>query len=220
MVVADTVPETLLQRIRAYRRGRQFSKAGVTMVHVPRSAGTSLAASIYGTFLGHFTLQDLLSVSPARILALPRFTVVRNPWSRAVSAWSFARAGGGLEPAGELRVRIAHPERYQGSEFASFERFVNDWLARQRLERLDGVFRLQTDYILDRDGKLALDHVGRFEQLPETIAWLSDRLGRKLVPPHANRSEVADYRSYYTPSLRDRVAAIYARDIELLGYDF
>ncbi len=190
------------------------------MIHVPRSAGTSLANSLYGVFLGHFTVQDLLAVSPPAILALPRFTVVRNSWSRAVSAWSFARAGGGQEVAGEQRVRIAHPERYQGADFSSFERFVKDWLGNQPLGRLDGVFRYQSDYILDKNGQLAFDHLGRFEQLPATIEWLSDQLGRRLAPVHANRSDVGDYRSHYTPDLRDRVAAIYAKDIALLGYDF
>lgn len=219
-IAAETVPEPWLQRIRAYRRGRQFGAAGVAMVHVPRSAGTSLGRLIYSAFIGHFTVQDLLAVSSPRILALPRFTVVRNPWSRAVSAWSFARAGGGQELVGERRVRIAHPERYHGAAFASFDGFVNEWLANQAIERLDGVFRQQADYVLDHKGVLAFDHVGRFESLAETIAWLSDQLGQRLEPPHANRSDAGDYRVHYTPQLRDTVAAIYARDNALLGYDF
>jgi chondroitin 4-sulfotransferase 11 len=175
---------------------------------------------LYGTMLGHFNVQDLISVSPKAVLALPRFTVVRNPWSRAVSAWFFARAGGGLMEPGQPHVRIRQPDHYRIPEFASFDSFVNDWLAARRLESLDVVFRQQSDYVLDRAGTLAFDHVGRFENLADTIAWLSECLGRNFALPHTNHSEAGDYRQHYTPQLRQRVAEIYARDVELLGYDF
>lgn len=219
-LAADMLPDPLLRKIWVHRRRRHFLDAGVAMVHVPRSAGTSLSTTLYGTMLGHFTVQDLISVGSEAILALPRFTVVRNPWSRAVSAWSFARAGGGRAVAGQPRVPIAHPELYRCPAFASFDRFVNEWLASQRLETLDVVFRPQADYVQDRDGTMAFDHVGRFEQLGDTLGWLSDTLGRKFATHHTNSSEAGDYRQYYTPELRHRVAEVYARDIALLGYDF
>jgi hypothetical protein len=97
---------------------------------------------------------------------------------------------------------------------------VNEWLAAQRLESLDVVFRQQSDYIVDREGTLSFDHVGRFENLADTISWLSGHLGRDLALPHTNHSDAGDYRQLYTPQLRKRVAEIYARDVELLGYDF
>jgi chondroitin 4-sulfotransferase 11 len=209
-----------LRKIWAYRRRRHFRKAGVAMVHVPRSAGTSLSTMLYGTMLGHFTVQDLLSVSAADVLALPRFTVVRNPWSRAVSAWSFARNGGGLMEPGLPRVPIRQPELYRIPAFASFNSFVNEWLAAKHLESLDVVFRQQSDYVLDQEGTLAFDHVGRFENLADTISWLSDRLGRDFALPHTNHGNAGGYRQHYTPQLRQLVAEIYAQDVELLGYDF
>ena len=217
----DLLPDPLLQQIRAYRRTPQYRAAGIVMIHVPRTAGTSLGRALYHAFLGHFTIQDLQRVAPQDVLALPRFTVVRNPWSRAVSAWSFAKAGGGEANEGVRPVFIARPEQYQIPAFECFERFVHEWLASQDLARLDGIFRQQCDYVLDKDGALPFDHVGRLEHLDETLAWLSQRLGRDLDALHHNRSrDGLDYRKFYTPALRDAIAQIYARDIEVLGYDF
>ncbi|WP_158007886.1 hypothetical protein [Methyloceanibacter marginalis] len=42
----------------------------------------------------------------------------------------------------------------------------------------------------------------------------------ELALPKTNVSESGDYRSYYTPDLRDRVAEWYAPEIKLLGYAF
>lgn len=214
------VPEPLLQRLRAWRRRDDFRRAGVVLVHVPRTAGTSLAQALYGRFVGHFSLADLMAVAPRDVLALPRFAIVRNPWDRLVSAWSFARAGGGSGGDGSGRVTIHHPEQYQGAEFASFERFVNEWLAGRELASLDGVFRQQISYLRLRDGTMPLSHLGRLETMGETESWLGEVLGRPVRLGRANASERSDYRSYYTPQLRDLVGEIYADDIAALGYDF
>ena len=93
--MVDLVSESWLQRLRAWRRRNDFRKAGVVLIHVPRTAGTSLALELYGRFVGHFSLADLCAVSAPDVLALPRFAIVRNPWDRLVSAWAFAKAGGG-----------------------------------------------------------------------------------------------------------------------------
>jgi hypothetical protein len=216
--LVSVAPEALLRHLRARRRSTLFREAGVAFVHVPRTAGTSAASAIYGRFIGHFGLADLLAAAPADVLALPRFTLVRNPWDRLVSAWSFARAGGGRSEFGMIRMH--RPELYAGPEFASFAGFVETWLAARHIEQLDGVFRPQHGYLLDTAGSMDFSHVGRIEALGETEAWLSDTLGRRITLGAQNASERTPYRDYYTPALRDRVAAIYARDIALLGYDF
>lgn len=203
-----------MQRIRARRRARQFREAGVAFIHVPRTAGTSIARTLYQAFIGHFGLSDLLAVAPEDVLALPRFTIVRNPWDRAVSAWSFARTGG------SRLVPVSNPGQYQAPAFENFERFVIEWLSAVPVEQRDGIFRPQYRYVLDAEGTLNFSHCGRLEALAETEAWLSDVCERRIAFAALNASERDDYRSYYTPEARDAVARIYARDIALLGYDF
>lgn len=216
-VVAST-PEPVLQRIRARRRANCFRAAGVVFVHVPRTAGTSITSALYGRFIGHFGLVDLLAVAPADVLALPRFTIVRNPWDRLVSAWSFASAGGGASH--HAAIRVHNPEQYAVPEFATFERFVEEWLPAHDPKHIDGIFRPQQDYVLDRQGKLDFDHCGRLESLAATEEWLSDTLHRPIAFTRQNASARTSYRDYYTPRLRDLVARMYAADIALLNYEF
>jgi len=216
--VIAVVPEEPLQKVRAYRRTSNFREAGVVFVHVPKAAGTSLSDALYGRIIGHFGIQDVLDYCPKDVLALPRFAVVRNPWDRLVSAWAFARAGSG---AGDgVKARIRNARRYSAPVFATFDTFLTDWLANQDLNRLDPVFRPQAAYARAADGTMPFDHIGRVERLPETIAWLSERLGRELPLRRVNASNHKDFRTYYTPATKAVVARLYADDVEAFGYDF
>jgi hypothetical protein len=216
--LVSSTPEVVLQRLRARRRADLFRATGVVFIHVPRTAGTSVTSALYGRFIGHFGLADLMAVSSADVLALPRFTIVRNPWERLVSAWSFARAGGGMGEHGAVQVQ--HPEQYAIAAFTSFESFVEDWLAARRPDELDGIFRPQHAYLLDGEERAEFTHMGRLEDIATTENWVSEVMGRNVCFTRQNASLHQSYRDYYTPRLRDRVAAIYARDIALLGYDF
>ena len=216
--LVSRAPESLLQQLRAFRRAELFRATGVAFVHVPRTGGTSVAGAIYGQFIGHFGLADLKAAAPADVVALPRFTFVRNPWDRAVSAWAFARAGGGDSKFGTIRIN--HPQRYAGPAFGSFESFVEGWLGARPLDRRDGVFRPQSRYLLDARGEMDFSHVGRTEAMANTEAWLSDLLHRRVELRCENASERLSYRTYYTPRLRNLVGDAYAEDVALLGYDF
>ena len=204
--------------MRAHQRGPVFLHAGIAFIHIPRSAGTSVTDALYGRFIGHFTVRQLMWVGGAQVLALPRFTIVRNPWDRLVSAYEFVRAGAGLN--GPSVVQVAHAERYQTKAFASFERFVEEYLNTHDPLGMDGVFRPQTYYALNNAGDAPFSHIGRFENISETASWLSETLGRDIALPHFNATLRNDYRTYYTPHLRDLVARIYARDIAAFNYDF
>jgi hypothetical protein len=197
------------------------------MIHVPRAAGTSISVQVYGRFIGHFSVQDLDLVAPRDVRSLPRFAVVRNPWDRLVSAWSFARRNPALEANSsdlsqdyEPNVRILNGQRYQIPEFETFERFVNDWLLARDLQRLDGVFRPQACFVRNAKGGLPLDFLGRFENLDLTEAWLADVTGSQIRLPHFNAASSVDYRSCYTPRLKNLVGDLYGDDVAAFGYDF
>jgi hypothetical protein len=133
---------------------------------------------------------------------LPCFTVVRNPWSRAVSSWQWNMQEKGL-PA------------------CTFEEFLRMPLAgmteQQRFHTLP-----QWRHVADEHGQVDyLAHIGRLEQIDTTRAWLADTLGlpRGETLPHLKRSGSGDdYRQHYSPATRALVAETYRRDFELFGY--
>ncbi len=192
-----------------------FRDAGIVFIHVPRTAGLSITRAIYhSTVWCHFTLPQLLRHADKDILELPRFSIVRNPWERTVSAYHFAKRGGVPDGA-----QIQHPERYRGKEFETFDRFVREYLGHRNVGKLDGVFRPQT-YYLGRESKNSFDYIGDFDRLPETEQWLSETLGRPIRLPKSNSTDHLDYRTYYSDETRDVIARAYRADIEMFGFQF
>ncbi len=193
-----------------------FRKAGLVYVHVPRTGGTSVSETVFDSWIDHFTLREQLATLPADLLAMPRFTVVRNPWERALSSWSFASAGTGHD----ARIYVENRHLYRVPEFRTFERFVLDWLPAQDPRKLDPLFRPQTHFLLDDAASLPYDHIGRLEQLSATEGWLNRQLGKSIQFPHYNRSVHGQYRECYSTEMRDKIGQIYAEDIAHLGYAF
>jgi len=145
--------------------------------------------------------RKLRIIDEVRRKGIPSFTVVRNPWSRAVSSWKWCMQEKGLAPC-------------------SFEEFL-----RIPLERMTEQQRFHTlpqwRHVVDGEGRIDyLDHVGRLERLDETRDWLAAtlRLPREDSLPHLKRSGSEDYRQHYTPQTRALVAELFRRDFELFGY--
>lgn len=62
--------------------------------------------------------------------------------------------------------------------------------------------------------------IGRTETLGQDWQVIRRRLGIDVDLPTRMRSVHRPYREYYDAETRDLVAGIYARDIEMFGYEF
>jgi hypothetical protein len=83
------------------------------------------------------------------------------------------------------------------------------------------LFQPQHQLLVDAEGRLLADDVGRVEQMQESYDRMCARIG---IPSAAlgkvNSSSRGDWRRYYDQPLADGVAELYRRDLELFGYDF
>ena len=211
------IPEGLRMGQLVLRRAVALQHAGVIFVHIPKNGGTSINNAVYGRFMGHFRVRDIERVRPNLLRSLPSFAVSRNPWARAYSAWSFAREGAAMKDG----VQIRNPVRYQALEFASFERFVLEWLPSRDLNREDYVFRPQSQFLLNRRGETGVSHLGRIEDPGSYLPFLEEALGRRIEIRHLNRTaDSFRYREAYTLEMRDSITRCYAADLEKLDYDF
>ncbi len=145
--------------------------------------------------------RKLRIIAEVKRKGIPCFTVVRNPWSRAVSSWKWNMQEKGLAPC-------------------SFEEFLRMPLAgmteQQRFHTLP-----QWRHVADENGEVDyLAHVGRLENIEATRDWLASTLGlpRGDALPHLKQSSSDDYRQHYTPATRALVAETFRRDFELFGY--
>jgi hypothetical protein len=75
------------------------------------------------------------------------------------------------------------------------------------------------------DGRIAVDHVGRYEDLPAELERFAARVGLPEVPslPRAKgefRSDRRHYSEILGPEERDQIARLFAAEIEAFGYTF
>ncbi|NIA68516.1 sulfotransferase family protein [Pelagibius litoralis] len=87
-----------------------------------------------------------------------KFAIVRNPWDRAVSIYKYS----------------GHHKK------CSFRDFVHNHLPGSMWQDRHWFVGPQTDFICDRDGKLAVDFLGRFENLKSDFKKICAHVG---LPP-------------------------------------
>ncbi|MFA3918274.1 sulfotransferase family 2 domain-containing protein [Ruegeria hyattellae] len=210
-------------------RGRSY-----IFVHIPKTGGTSLALALEaramkddiligdtpkarrrrqrqqtlpasGRLWKHATLRDIDGVVSGDELGdFFVFTLVRNPWDRAVSYYHWLREQRFGHPAVTLAKRL------------EFEAFVQhpDTLAAFRSHPFASYMRDAAG--VDR-GSLYI----RIEHFKADATTLWQHLGFEVVMSHTNRSErLADYRRYYTPPMVDAIAGACADDIHRMQYQF
>ena len=193
-------------------------------VHIQKTGGNSVRTALGGDIFDarkHFRARELREYyGRATWDSCFKFSFVRNPWDRLVSWWSMIDNSQGL-------CRSAHNRQTSFSATCSSEpQSFEEFLLRCDDEIVDSdgrknIFRNQIDYLVDDDGAIIVDYIGRFERLQEGFDEISRRLGRAPVAlPRTNASEHAALREYYTPAMADIVARRYARDIEQFGYRF
>ena len=159
------------------------------------------ALSRWHRFPKHIDVQTLRERIPEQQFAdCFKFAFVRNPWDWQVSLFHFGRASRNTHQVAEYRA------------LDGFDAYVH-W----RRERGQ---RSQKSFISDKSGDIAVDFVGRFENLDCDFKVVCERLGIEAKLPHLNASERTRYQDYYTPETRDIIGELFKEDIETFGYRF
>lgn len=207
---------------------------GYVFVHIPKTGGTALALALEsramrddimlgdtpkalkrrrllrgvqarGRLWKHSTLADIDGlVAPEVMDGLFAFTLIRNPWDRAVSYYHWLRD-----------QRFDHPV-VALAQHLDFGGFVMNAMIMGSL-RTHPVGR----YMRRADGREQCDAYIRIERFDEDAARLIAHLGFELNLPQTNQSDRArDYRSYYTENSAAAIADCCAEDIARFGYAF
>lgn len=199
-------------------------------VHIPRSAGTTINVALgictldtvsdntyrpdalFGfdgkRFAQHLTAREIAArLGPQVYAQYYKFTIVRNPYSRLVSAYyqGFARRGRRQTDVDGFRtfVREVLP--------AQFERP----LEQDRHRHL----KPQSIFVVDDAGDMMVDFVARYERLADDFQQVAERLGMPLAAGHLNASHGFDVDAHFDDDTRDRVRDLYRADFDLFGYE-
>ncbi len=132
-----------------------------------------------------------------------KFTIVRNPWDRVVSAFSYLK----------VRKRLSMDIRSM-----KFENFVMNVLQKHGTA-LDAHFEPQFPNAF-HDGDCFVDFIGRMENIESDWKTIAQSISALLDLPHRNKSKHKDYRSYYGPKTAEVIRDLYSEDIDKFGYSF
>jgi hypothetical protein len=199
------------------------NKYRFVFIHIPKTGGTSLAEPAYrggqGALIDLLGENDHVQAGHVRAIGLRemmagewdryfKFAFVRNPWDRMVSLYHYF---------------LQDPEKQVselGRQIAACRDFP-EFCRRMAVLELDAHFDEQLGYLVDYEGNLLVDYIGRFEKLEIDFARICDRLGLPEIGlPHYRKSSHRDYRHYYDEQARDIIAAHYRNDIATFGYVF
>ncbi len=164
--------------------------------------------SMWDAMLTHATAQATQAELPAEIFQnFYKFAFVRNPWDWQVSMYHF------------LLKETTNPKYPIVKALAGFEEYLQ-WVINTPYPYPKRATKLQKDMLVDAQGKLLVDYLGRFESLTQDFNQVCQQIGIQAELPSLNQSKHKPYTEYYTPQTRQLVADYYRADIELFGYQF
>lgn len=189
-------------------------------VHIPKNGGSTITTLLKrDRFLGRRVnrvdprgvgcevISDYLQALEDESESYFKFSFVRNPWDRFVSAYHY--------------ICQRRPEIKEVVSLGSFDNFVSEFSHDPDTFLGIRYFKPQWKYLTDHTGSVPMDFVGRFEQFEDDLAIALKAIGlRRSVIRHRKQTKRKDYRDYYSSSSRGVIASVYARDIDLFSYEF
>ncbi len=151
---------------------------------------------------GHISVRQLLPHLSSEVWkSYFKFAFVRNPFDRFVSTCFF--------------LNRKNPQ-FEKSAITFMKNALNVERFRKRILVLP-----QNQLLIDYDGQVVLESVGRYESLQQSYDEICTRIGIPTTElGRKNPSSHDAYGEYYDDELRDRVAAFYEDDLRIFSYDF
>lgn len=194
---------------------KEFDSKKAIFVHIPKCAGVAIKKALFDNLSASHTKLTMYCrvFEPELFLRYFKFTFIRNPWDRLVSAYHFLQGGG----YGDGDRRWFQREL---GVYKDFDDFVRNWL------RVENIYKHihfcpQVEFLEDENNSgVKVDYIGLYENIESDFDYVARRLGVKNSLRKGNTSRHKSYRDYYSATTRDIVAEVYLRDIERFGYDF
>lgn len=154
------------------------------------------------------------------------FTFERNPWDKVLSNYWSRRGyehgkGGATESINFLdrmwRKVSGYPWTFE--KWLKYRWYVSSCMGLRKIR-----FPVDFEHYTDREGTPIVNFIGRYEHYPNHLQILSERLGFVIsLQSKEGRSTRKDRRSpeeVYSPWSADLIAKVFAKELQLLDYQF
>jgi hypothetical protein len=196
----------------------------VFFIHIPRTGGHTIDA-LFGhrrnkqkdRVKRHAYPKDYKNIFPKEWKEYFKFTFVRNPWDRVVSAWT--RSRGSRNYLVEDKKNIHDDKWFSQNIRNSFNAFIENELNNVLVS---GHFIPQSKWLLKSNKKpYKYNFIGRFEYFERDLGILLDNLDIDYSQiPVMNVSNKRPYIEYYNNKTLKIVKELYKEEIEYLGYEY
>lgn len=162
-------------------------------------------------------IQGRLGIFGLSIKNFATFSVIRNPFAWHASWFTYIRGPKGGKRSG---YHIEN-ELFKKMTFSDYV----DWLENPMAikSRMFDMGKQVSDWVIDEQGKIAVDHILKQETLVDDLMELIKihnlmlRLPKKTVNV-SNKTQ--RYQDFYSANDVDKIATRHQKDIKLFGYSF
>ncbi len=190
-----------------------FDRHQAIFIHIPKAAGTSVGEALFGPGKStHHHWEFYRSYDARKFANYYKFTFVRNPFDRLVSAYFYLQQTGKRTSRKDRQFRDRHLSGY-----GSFKEFVCTGLNRPEI-KCWGHFVPQSRFIASDDLEIQVDFVGRVESMTQDFVTVATTLGLPTQIAHTNKSQRDHFSKYYDSESEGIVREHYRKDFDLLGY--
>jgi hypothetical protein len=192
---------------------KQFDDYKCIFIHIPKCAGMAISKSLLGKPVGHLSALDYRMIFGKRDFAsYYKFTFVRSPFSRLVSAYEFMRNGGYGKSDNDIVAVV--------KKYSTFNDFVLRHLTPYTAKKIRH-FRPQHFFVCDSSDNIMVDFIGRFENIEQDYENIRSKIGtgeslQKINVTKSNRLSLHKY--YEDTHVLNKVAEIYRKDFEIFRY--
>ena len=208
-------------------------KGKFIFVHIQKCAGNSVTRVLKKNFPdtrywhgkhGH-AINGIREIGQERWSEYTSYSFVRNPWDRLVSWYSMIQGRRNRVPFWKKRSATPFKSPFWNHVVRDSHDFDSFLINCTDVIYENGCFKsfafIQADYLSDEDGNIAVNFVGRFENLSNDVTKIFERLGIEVGKlPELNASKHDHYSNYYSQKTRDLIALRFQRDMDLFGYHF
>lgn len=185
-------------------------ETNVLFVHIPKVAGISLSEALYGKEIGHRRMIDYQNINSEQTREIFKFTFVRHPVERFISAYNFLKTGG---------INYYKQDRYMSniinSKYADIESFLIKYIEKRSLFNTIH-FAPQHSFLENNRGEMDIDFIGKFENFTQDIGSLKRLSGVNFSLKKKNVGKLS--KEKVNDSVYNKIIRLYQRDCELFGY--
>lgn len=192
---------------------KAFDQHKCLFIHITKTAGTSVATSLFNYLPYHYTAIEYRVIYGKRDFNnYYKFAFVRNPWDRLYSAYRYLKIGGWNDTDRRWASQNI-------GDFDDFNQFVKQWITKENIQK-HLHFKPQYEFICDNNKRLLLNYLAYFETLESDFNHICRKLNIDAKLAHHNINPGSSYIDAYDDISRNIVNEVYADDIELFGYKF